>query len=90
MQSIYVHGDVPGKPLPFVKKVATRPQGGTAHRHGWTEQVRLLRATLAAAHAVCPRGVRGDRESVALEILEFIGDLDPRAIHLLRTNFKIL
>ncbi len=103
MQSIYVDGDAPRKPsaenghlwplTPEAKALLekpARPQGGTAHRHGWTEQVRLLRTTLAAVHAACPHNVRGDRESVVLEIMEFAPDLDPRAVHLLRLMFKIL
>jgi hypothetical protein len=45
---------------------------------------------LTAAHALCPRGVRGDRESVAGEVIDFIDQLDPKSIHLLRLTFAEL
>jgi hypothetical protein len=88
LNSLYIHGDRPVKPLSPIR--ITRPQGGTAHRNGWTQQVRLYRVLLAAAHAQCPRGVRGDRESVAGEVIDFIHELDPKAIHLLRLTFAML
>jgi hypothetical protein len=71
-----------------IKRVA--PKGGTAHRDGWTPQVRLLRVLIAATYAVTPRGLRGDADSVGSEIIEHIGELDQKAIHVLRVIFPML
>jgi hypothetical protein len=52
--------------------------------------MRLLRAMLKAAHAQCPRGVTADVDNLGLDIIEHLGELDPKAVHLLRAVFATL
>ena len=64
--------------------------GGTVHKRGWPEQARAFRAFLKLIHARCPAGVPGGSEQLALEIIEHVGELDARSLHLLRFAFAEL
>jgi hypothetical protein len=85
---LYMQGPAPVK-LPITGK--SRPKGGTAHRgEAWTQQVRLLRVLLETTHCQCPQGVQADADAVGLDIIEHLGELDPKAVHVLRTVFATL
>jgi hypothetical protein len=89
MQTVYIDGGRAGK-RQLRKPPPRKPHlrlGGTAHRPGWPEQVRALRAQLKVLYPQSPAGVRGGHERVALEIIEHIERLDPRALHAFRLVF---
>jgi hypothetical protein len=64
------------------------PKGGTSHQGStWVAARRVHQAQLKALHTLCDARVKVDAESVGLEIITFLHELDPQSLHLLRADF---
>jgi|SRR6516165_4738939 hypothetical protein len=63
------------------------PRGSTSHQGPvWVTARRAHQASIKVVHALCKSDVKADAESIALEFINYLPELDARSLHCIRAD----